>query len=59
MQVTRSAKKAVAPVFKPLISLSTKRFSAFTRDELEIVLRFAECNRRIIADCLDRGDRGS
>src|SRR5450631_623229 len=46
IEVTRSARGAVAPVFKPLISLSTKRFSAFTLDELEIVLRFAECNRR-------------
>ena len=59
IEVTRSAKKAVAPVFKPLIALSMKQFSAFTPDELEVVLRFAECNRRLIAECLDRGDRRS
>lgn len=52
VEVTTAARSAVRPVYEPLMRSATETFSTFTRDELDVVLRFAESNRRVVAACV-------
>jgi DNA-binding MarR family transcriptional regulator len=57
IEVTRSARRLVEPIFKPLVTASIDRFSEFTVDDLGVVLRFVACNRQLIEQNLARVSR--
>lgn len=54
IEVTRLAREKVEPLFAGLVSSAQKSFDGFTRDELETVLRFLECNHAVVSQQLRR-----